>query len=722
MNELYKDPSAPVEDRVNDLLGRMTTEEKIGQLVQSYGEECETEDEFCQMITDGKIGSRIVCGSPWAGNDGVHVINLEEINKHQKLAVEGSRLGIPLIVGRDVIHGHRTIAPIPLAQAASWNPEGVRESAAIAAEEATSEGINWTFAPMMDICRDPRWGRVIETLGEDPHLASEMAVAMVKGFQGEDNAKPNTMVACAKHFAGYGYAEGGRDYDCSEITKGTLYNTVLPPFKAALQKGGCCTVMTSFQSNSGIPATASNFLLKEILRDNWNFDGFVISDWAAINQIEFHGACENEKEAVEKAFNAGVDMEMVNKLYPKYLPELFEQGKTDLADLDKNVANVLRTKFRAGLFENPYTDTSLKDKVLFTSEKRDAVRDQAADCSVLAKNNGILPMSDLKGKKIAVIGPMAHERRSLLGSWTLSGLEEETTNLVEAFKELMPESEIISCDSQLFDMQILAARHADVVVCCVGEGYLRTGETHAISRFELPPGQEEFINSMARYGQPMIVLCATGRPFPIPAAEQHADALMYIWHGGTESARATVDIIKGDKEPAGRLPITVPRHGGQIPIYYGRKHPGKINDFGTDQVFHFYDDDVFEAQYPFGFGLSYTSFEISDLKIASDEIKAGANNKITLKVTNTGKRSGSTVVQCYIRDPQAQLSRPVKELVAFNKIALNAGESKDLVFEINDEAIGYYTPEGEFRIDSGEIQVGVGFDSTVELDNKFTVE
>lgn len=725
---VYKDSQMPVERRVADLVSRMTLKEKIGQMVQCTGAEFGDEKAYEDALREGMVGSRIGCDSQWAGNEGSRGISVEELNLHQRIAVEESRLGIPVINGRDIIHGHRTVMPVPLAQAASFDPEEVRRSARLAASEASAEGIHWTFAPMMDICRNPKWGRVIEGFGEDPYLAEEMAVAMVKGFQGDDMSAPDSIVACAKHFAGYGYCEGGRDYDASEITSGTFHNVVLRPFKAAVMRGGVGTVMTSFQSNGGIPSSASGFLLRRMLRETWGFRGFVVSDWGAVGEIEFHGACQDAKDAVRAAVNAGVNMEMIRSLYPRYIEALINERRISEETIDELVSGILRIKFMCGLFEHPYTEAD--PSRIRSAETLAAARRQAAHCMVLAKNNGILPFSDsLNGKRVALIGPMVHERGPLGGSWNLGSPGHEFRTIGEAFAEEAEKRGVSAAitDSALWDEQLRFANRCDVVVLCVGEHSNSTGETHASARYRLPVGQDELVDAVRRTGRPFVVVCVSGRPFPIPGARDHADALLYAWHCGTETANALMDVLFGEQEPSGRLPITVPEHEGQIPIYYGRKMPGKVNDWENrnanlyDDGWPYYNGEDFLPMYPFGFGLGYTTFDVSGICVDKTEIPAGDAVTVRSRLINTGSRRGTAVVQCYLTDVRASVSRPMKELVGFRKVTLDPGCESIVEFELNEEAMGFYDADGNRLLESGEFRVGIGLDSTVRPSVPFFV-
>jgi len=711
------------EKRIADLYSRMTLEEKIGQMNMSWFPAFKNEEESYRRVQQGEIGAIILSDTPWPGNGDTSGVDVDYYNRLQQTAVKKSRLGIPLLFGRDIIHGHRTIAPIPLAQAASFDPTVAEAAAELSAQEATADGVKWTFAPMLDICRDPRWGRVIEPFGEDPYLASQMAVAAVHGYQGDDPAAPDRMLACAKHFAGYGYAEGGRDYDAVEISRFTLQNTVLRPFLAAVKEGKAASIMTAFHVNGGVPASADEYLLKDTLRGVWNFDGMVVSDFGSVDEIETHGAAPDARDAARRAVGAGVDMEMCDLLYPKYLAELYREGKIDDAVLERAVKAVLRGKFRAGLFENPYIDTERRHQVMFTAENRATVRRLAASGMVLARNrNHLLPLDPKRPVKIALMGPMAHEKRSLLGAWNGSGKTAETLSIAEAFRQYPSQASLLMTDSQLADDQLALVRRADIVICCVGESQERTGESHALAKLQLPAGQEELIEAVGEWGKPLIVVCCSGRPLPMTSAERYADAILYAWHGGTETAAAIADVIFGLREPTGRFPLTVPRHAGQIPLYYGRKIPGKVTKpFLAERNYSFYDDEPLTPLYPFGYGLSYTEFQLSSARLKSTSIRRGESNEIAVTCSNIGKRSGTVVIQCYLRDPRAAYARPGKELIGFRKVRLQAGENTVVTFSIDEAAMGYYDENGQRLLDPGLFQVGVGLDSTTSLCLEFQV-
>ena len=720
----YQNPALSAAERAEDLLARMTVEEKIGQTVMEIVCAFPDEKSAVEKVRSGCFGSFILSTTAFPGNLTASGINIAFLNRCQKAAVEESRLGIPLIFGRDVIHGHYTVAPIPLAQAASFNPACAEESAQIAATECRAESVHWTFAPMMDICRDPRWGRVIECFGEDPYLASKMAEGAIRGYQGAD-PEHIRVAACAKHFAGYGFAEGGRDYDCAEISRYTMLNTVLAPFRAAVKKAHAASIMTSFQVTGGTPSSSDEFLLRDTLRRDWKFDGAVVSDFGSVDEVELHGAAQDERDGAKKSFHAGVDIEMCNNLYPKYLPGLIASGEIPMEDLDRAVRAVLIMKFRAGLFENPYTDENAGKTVAFTQENRDAVRRIAAECMVLAKNeNRILPLTDVKGKKILLIGPMVHERASLRGAWCGNGSVKDTATFAEAFQEILGDSAAVDAPvSALADEQIRRIRFNDIVVCCLGESSACCGETHASARFALPPGQEVFLEEVLAQGKDVIVLIASGRPLPVPAAERDAKAILYAWHCGTETARAAADIVFGRAEPGGRFPMTVPRSVGQIPLYYGRKRVAKLTkEFLIRQNYHFYDDSPLEGYHSFGSGLSWTDFACGELKLDRSTVSAGGSVVAVLPVTNTGDRAGHAVVQCYLHDVRASYARPGKELCGFEKVLLAPGETREVSFEITPEAMGFYDETGAFQLEPGRFEVGAGLSSDVALTAEFEVK
>lgn len=721
----YRNPALPLEERLSDLLARMTLPEKIGQLSQACKRLFAQEEEFDRLVASGRIGSRILSDGGFAGNEGAG-LSISDLNASQRVAVEQSRLGIPLLFGRDVIYGQRTMFPIPLAQAATFDPGLVEEACTCIAREAAAVGVHWTFAPMMDVARDPRWGRIIEGYGEDPWLSARMAEAAVRGFQGSDPSDPERILACAKHFVAYAAAEGGRDYETAEVSENTLQNTYLPPFRAAV-RAGVATVMSAFQDIGGIPASAHREALTGILKEAWGFDGFVVSDWGAVEQLRHHGVAADEREAAALAFSAGVDMEMTLWTYDQNLANLVETGVIPESRVDDACRRILRAKFRAGLFERPYVDETLWPKVLLCPEHTRLAARVAVESMVLARNlEGILPLAR-EGLSLALLGPMAQEKRAHLGSWTLDGKTEDTVSIAEGIQRVAPGVELRlalgeSADAQLATIlgKAYGAKPVDLAVVCVGESHLRHGEASSIADLSLPAGQEELIESLARAGVPLIVVCCSGRPLPIPAAERHANALIYAWNGGTCVGEAVARVLFGLDEPGGRFPMTVPRHGGQIPIYYNRKVPGKLG--GWEDRYHAYLDQEFDPLYRFGFGLGYTSFEMSPATASAERVPVGQWVEVSTEVRNTGSREGATVVQCYLRDLVASTARPRCELKGFQKLRLRPGQSRRVTFRLGPDELEFFTARRTWEVEPGRFRVFLGFHSGGGEAVEFTVD
>jgi beta-glucosidase len=721
-----------IDTRIDTLLSRMTREEKIGQLGQivqklfgmseevslpSFGD---SEEAFLDEVRKGRWGSRIVAESAWGGSTDQSLVDPKELESLQRAAVEGSRLGIPLLYGRDVIHGHRTVFPIPLAQAATFDPEMVETCCAAFAREAASEGLHWTFAPMIDVARDPRWGRVAEGYGEDPFLCSAMAVASVRGFQGEDPSQPGRLLACAKHFAGYAAAEGGRDYDTTEITENTLHNVILPPFEAAA-RAGCATMMSGFHDLGGTPVSSSRALLTDWLKNELGWEGFIVSDWGSVWDLVHHGVVGNEREAAEKAFNAGVDMEMTADYYEKHLGDLIDAGEVSEERLDDAVRRILRAKFRKGLFDAPYPDTSRRAEILRAPAHIELARQSAEAAMVLLRNDdAVLPLDPKRFSSIALVGPYAEARRQLMGCWVCDGVPEEVVTIREGFETWIaanaPETKLHVRCSPFTDEMIDTARSGDVVVLCLGESHASTGENRNISRFALPPGQEELIEACARWGKPLIVLLCNARPLPSPAAEAHAAAIVQCWHLGSEMGNAVAAVLFGGISPSGKLPMTIPRHGGQIPLYYNRKFPGKLGQMAGETT---YVDETWQPLYPFGHGLSYTSFRYGELTLSAGEMQRGETLTASIPLTNSGEREGTEVVQLYLRDPVASTARPVKELKGFQRITLAPGECRQVSFSIGEELLAFYGAKRRREAEPGEFHLGIGGDSRVELTARF---
>jgi beta-glucosidase len=697
------------ETRVNQLLGQMNLDEKIGQLNQYFAfGKLDPE-----LIRQGKAGSVINASGALSGQGFSGSGNAEISNQIQQMALE-TRLKIPLIFGRDVIHGYRTVFPIPLAQAASFNTELAGQAAAVAALEASADGIKWTFAPMLDIARDPRWGRVSEGNGEDPFLGQQMAEAVIRGFQGELSS-PDKIVACAKHYVGYGSAEGGRDYDNGEISEPTLRDIYLPPFKAAVD-AGVGTLMSAFLDLNGIPATANRRLLTDVLRSEWGFDGFVVSDWDSVKELIHHGVAEDEAQASVMALRAGVEMDMVSGVYLKTLAASLQTGKISLDEIDEAVRRILRIKHRAGLFDRPLTDTNRAANDILKPESRVLARKFARDCMVLLKNEGgLLPLGGFR--KILVAGNYAHARAELYGTWTPDGNPADVTPLDEALKQIAPKDVELRF-AAAHDLALEYAQHSDAVVLVLGEHPRRSGENANVSDLGLPPGQAEFVDAMAALGKPLVLVVFAGRPLAIARQVAQADAVLYAWHPGLEGGAALGEILFGLEAPSARLPITFPRATGQVPIYYNHKNSGRpVSPDG-----HFksrYVDLPNSPLFPFGYGLTYTSFAYANLKV-SDSVLRG-QLEISAEVTNTGKRAGNELVQLYIRDLVGSLTRPIREMKGYQRVTLNPGETRRVSFTLSEEQLAFTRADGTRGIEPGAFHAWVAPDSASGLRGEFRI-
>lgn len=674
--EVYKQPAAPIESRVADLLARMTTEEKIYQLNQyilGLNTNVNNTGETIENVPSG-IGSYIYF-------DGDAILR----NQMQRCAMEKSRLGIPILFGFDVIHGFRTIYPIPLAQACSWNPELVRQACAMAARESRMSGVDWTFSPMIDVARDGRWGRVAEGYGEDPYTNAVFGRVSVEGYQGDNLSNPYQVAACLKHFAGYGVSEGGRDYTATDISRQALWETYLPPYEACI-KAGAATVMSAFNDISGVPATANHYLLTDVLKKRWNHQGFVVSDWNAVEQLIPQGVAANRKEAALKAFNAGVEMNMKDNCYREYMPELLAEKKINMQQIDEAVGRILRLKFQLGLFETPYTPVyAEKDRVLLPADKQLAAR-IAEESMVLLKNtNGLLP---LKGKeKIAVIGPMAKDRKNLMGSWIAHGREEDVESLFGGLeKEFRGKAGLLYASGCDFDGDetsgFAAARkiaeQADVILLCLGEKAEWSGENASRSTIALPEIQERLAAELYKTGKPIVLILSNGRPLELCRLEPLSQAIIEIWQPGICGGTPLAGILSGRINPSGKLSITFPLTAGQIPIYYNARQSSR-----PDQGH--YQDISTHPLYEFGYGLSYTEYKYGELKVSSARITKKDKIKVEIPVTNIGAMDGHETIHWYISDPYCSISRPAKELKHFEKCFLKAGETKVFRFEIEPE-------------------------------------
>ncbi len=685
-----------IEDRINHLLGQMTLEEKIGQLNQPMIHGLPGLD----LLRQGQAGSIINAFGALSGQGFDHLSSAEQCNALQKAALE-SRLGIPLLFGRDIIHGQRTVFPIPLAQAASFNPTLVETVNRIAAREASAVGIRWTFAPMLDIARDARWGRIAEGYGEDPYLTSRMAEAAVRGFQGDDVSQPDRLVACAKHYVGYGAAEGGRDYEQAEISEPTLRDVYLPPFRAAVA-AGAGTVMSAFLDLNGIPATANRRLLTDVLRGEWGFDGFVVSDWESVGELVQHGVAEDRAHAAALALRAGVDMDMVSGAYQTTLAENLHRGRITRAEIDEAVRRILRIKLRTGIFERPFTDPERAQRDILTHDARVFARQAARETMVLLKNeHHLLPLRDFR--RILVAGPFAHATAELFGTWTMDGRAEDVTPLDRAFQEVAPAG-VELWFAAAPDLALSRAHYADAVVLLVGEHPARSGENANVSDLGLPPGQLEWITAMAAIGKPIVLVVFAGRPLAITRAVAQAQAVIYAWHPGIEGAAALAELLFGLAAPAGRLPVSMPRTTGQAPLYYNRKPTGRplIADgpFRTRYV-----DTPTAPLFPFGYGLTYTRFSYSDLRLSSSHMRGAL--EVSAQITNTGERAGIEVVQLYVRDLVGSRTRPVRELKGFQRITLPPGAAQRVIFTLHEEDLAFTRADGSWGAEPGRFKVWI---------------
>ena len=701
-----------IDQRVEELLQKMTLEEKIGQMNQLSGGY-----QFTEMIREGNVGSIL------------NIVDPVEINAVQRAAVENSRLGIPLLVSRDVIHGFRTIFPIPLGMAATFDPDIVEQGARIAAIEATASGVRWTFSPMLDIARDPRWGRVAEGSGEDTYLDVQMGVAMVKGYQGEDFSDPTSMAACIKHFVGYGAAEGCRDYNTTMISERALRNVYFPAFKACVD-AGALTLMTSFNDVDGLPSTGNDWLLRDILREEWGFDGMVVTDWNSSGEMIAHGFAEDLKHATELSINAGVDMDMMSWGFIQHTKSLIEEGKLSMETIDNAVRNILKLKFRLGLFENPYVDVTLARKVAYAPEHLAAAKQCAIESAVLIQNNNnVLPLA--KGSTVLVTGPMADAPYDQLGTWAFDGEEQYT---VTPLKALAAHFNVINAptlsysrdtDTSSFKAAQKAAKKADAIVVCVGEEAILSGEAHSLSNLNLQGAQSQLIAAMRATGKPVVVVVIAGRPLTIERDLAKCDAMLYSFHPGTMGGEALADLIAGEAVPSGKLPMTFLRDAGQAPFYYNHPMTGRPNN-GTETLLHdiplkagqtslgctsYYLDTGYGPLFPFGYGLSYTTFEYANVNLDKYEHNKSDYIHIDFDLTNTGDREATEVVQIYVRDLVGSVVRPVKELKGFMRVTLKPGETKHLMYDLPVSDLAFWNRDMEYVVESGEFQLWVAGDS-----------
>ncbi len=709
--------SQNVEQRVNALLAQMTLEEKLGQLQQLDGEaNGNFRPEHLELVRKGLLGSTL------------NVRGAQRTNQLQRVAMTESRLKIPVLFGFDVIHGYRTIFPIPLAEASSWDPSLAERSAAVAAQEANNVGLRWTFAPMVDIARDPRWGRITEGAGEDPYLGAAFARARVRGFQGTDYSAADKVLACAKHWVAYGAAEGGRDYNTTDLSENTLREIYFPPFKAAVD-AGVGTLMSSFNAINGVPATANAFTLTKVLRDEWKFDGFVVSDYTSVKELINHGFAANEEEAAAAALNAGVDMEMVSRSYNAFGPQLLKQNKLSTATINEAVRRILRIKFRLGLFERPYTDEAAEPNSLLRPESIRLAREIAGRSMVLLKNErDVLPLDKNVGS-IAVIGPLADDRRAPLGWWAGDGKEENTVTPLAGIKgKVSAQTKVVyakGCDvkdesTAGFQEAINLAKQSDVALVFVGELAEMVGEAASRSSLDLPGRQLELVQAIHATGKPTIVVLVNGRPLTIGWIVNNVPAILESWMGGSQSGNAIADILFGDVNPSGKLPVTFPRAVGQVPMYYNYMNTGRPPE-AENRYTSKYLDVPWSPLFPFGYGLSYTRFKISNPQLSAQRIETNGKLTVSVEVENAGRRVGDEVVQLYIRDPVATMTRPVKELKGFQRVTLQPGEKRRVEFVLGHEHLGFWNREMRYVVEPGEFRVMVGSNSADVIETKFEV-
>ena len=724
-----------VEQRVNALLQKMTLEEKAGQITQFAG----MNSRAAEMIKQGKVGSLL------------GVLGAENVNEAQRAAVENSRLKIPLIIGYDVIHGYRTIFPVPLASAGSFDPQLIEQSERVAAKEATASGVKWTFAPMVDIARDPRWGRIVEGAGEDPYLGSAVAMARVKGFQGNNIADPQSVVACAKHYVAYGAVEGGRDYNTAEMSEQLLREVYLPPFHAAVD-AGVGTLMSAFNDLNGIPASANHHTLTDILRDEWKFNGFVVSDYDSVHELIPHGIASDDSQASLEALTAGVDMDMADDDYERLIPNLVKSGKLPESVVDEAVRRVLRVKFKAGLFEHPYADPNREKTDILTPESLQTERKMAQESMVLLQNNhDLLPLK--KDQTVAVIGPLADDKASQLGAWSGNGQAKDAVTPLQGIAAKLGKGHVLyakGVDIQSLERglaagvaapappsatgaegvetsnkpasiedAVSAATKADTVILFVGELAGMTGEASSRASLDLPGDQMKLISAVLATKRPVVLVLESGRPLNITWAPEHVPGIIQAWYLGVQAGNAIADVLFGDASPSGRLPLSWPRAVGQIPVYYNHKATGRPS--APDRWHTGYLDLSSEPLYPFGYGLTYTKFEYGGLKADSTISKDGILH-VSAEIENTGKREGTEVVQLYVHDRVAPTSRPVRELKGFQRVTLAPGEHKAVEFTVQAHDLGSYDPQMHWMVPSGTYDIWVAPNAVSGVAGTFEVQ
>ena len=716
------------EAQIAALLAEMTLGEKLGQLQQCHG----GSEAYWPLLRQGRIGSILNLVDARRA-DGARVAN-----QFQRIAVEESRLGIPLIFGRDVIHGFRTMLPIPLGQAASFDPALAEAGARMAASEATACGYNWTFAPMVDVARDARWGRIAESAGEDPLLNARMGAAMVRGFQGDDLRDPTSMAACAKHFVGYGAAESGRDYNSTWIPLPLLHDVNFPPFHACVA-AGVATLMSAFSDLNGVPASGNSYTLRAMLKQAWGFDGFVVSDWTSVQEMIAHGYCADERDAALKGLRGGVDMEMVSTCYADHVQALLDDGLLEMAQLDDAVLRILRVKARLGLFDAPYCAED-RVSVLCSARHRAMAQRLATESCVLLKNDGLLPLSPAL-PRVAVIGPLADNARAQMGCWTVDGFSEDVITLLPALRAALAGTVAyapgVSSPRDTETTGIAAAAElaagCDVAILALGEDELLSGEAHSRAFLTLPGAQQALLDAVAATGTPVVVVLLAGRPLELGPVLDRANALLYAWHPGTMGGPAVAELLTGMAVPSGKLPVSMPRAVGQMPLYYAHHNTGRpapegarVLPTGTpldpEGFTSTYLDVDHRPLFPFGFGLSYTTFAYRDLRLSARTIGLPDTLTVSVTVANTGAREGDEVVQFYVRDLVGSLARPVKELKDFQRIRLAPGEARELTFTLHPDQLAFHDTTGTRLIEPGGFQVLVGGSSAEVLTMEFTLE
>ena len=718
--EIWNDDKAQMNLFIDALMNKMTLEEKIGQMTLVASDWDVTgptmRESYKEDIRAGNVGAIL------------NAHTAKYTRELQKIVVEETRLGIPLLFGYDVIHGYKTIFPIPLGEAASWDLEAIKNSAEIAAAEAAASGIHWTYAPMVDLSRDPRWGRVSEGAGEDVYLNTEVARARVKGFQGDDLAKANTVLACVKHYAAYGQAQAGRDYHTTDMSMRELFDTYLPPFKAAVD-AGVTSLMTSFNALNGIPSTGNEFLLNDILRKKWGFEGFVVSDYTSINEMVPHGFARDEKHAGKLAVNAGVDMDMQGAVFQNYLEELVMESKVQVAQINLAARRILEMKYRLGLFEDPYrySDEERDKTEIHKPQYLEAARDMARKSIVLLRNrNQVLPIRK-RNISLAVIGPLANSKEDMIGSWSAAGDRyQKPVTLLEGIKTKVAKArdaeihyakgasyELKSEDQSGFAEAIGIARKSDVIVMAMGEKWDMTGEAASRTSLDLPGSQEALMRELKKLGKPMVLVLMSGRPMTIAWADENIDAILETWYGGTMAGHAIADVLFGDYNPSGKLPVTFPRTVGQVPIYYNMKNTGRPYDpmEPKERNRSRYLATPNSPLYPFGYGLSYTSFSYSEISLDNSELDAAGELIASVEVTNSGDYDGEEIVQLYIRDLVGSVTRPVQELKRFKKVFLKKGESTTVIFRLKPSDLAFHRKDMSYGAEAGAFKLFIGTSS-----------